>query len=444
MLDSGGFWLKLTLRLVFGSGLCALVWLGFGPVWALGIACFWLFTALVSHWWLLHRMRLWLRAPDTERIPDAGGAWGAVLANLYRAQRDNERNRARLEAGLDRFREAAGALPDGAMLLDSENRIEWFNRVAASQFGLDPERDVGTLVTHLIRQPEFSRYVSAEDYREAVLLRSSLGGGRVYSVQLVPVAVGGRLLLSRDVTSVEKVETMRRDFIANVSHELRTPLTVILGLLEHLTESGVDAKTRRQFLAMLRDQAARMDRLVEDLLTLSRLETGSPAVREEVVDVPGLVSVIADEARAMSGGRHAISSVVVPDRLNGNREELRSAFSNLVTNAIRYTPEGGRIELRWTIEGNKPLFSVQDSGIGIASDHIPRLTERFYRVDKGRSTETGGTGLGLAIVKHVLLRHQANLRIESVPGQGSTFSAVFPAVRLVPRDAARAAAASMS
>ncbi len=430
------FWLQLVFGLLAGTVFCTLIGAFFGPTWALAAACVWLLIALISHWWLLHRLRLWLKTPDIEKIPDAGGAWGSVLANLYRAQREQERNQEHLAAGLEQFRQAAGAIPDGAMLLDGDDRIEWFNPAASSQFGLDPERDIGTLVTHLIRQPEFGQYVHEEEYHEAILVNSSQGDGRIYSIQLVPFAVGGHLLLSRDVTSSERVETVRRDFVANVSHEMRTPLTVILGLLEHLIadDSGED-EIRHRFLEMLCEQAQRMNRLVEDLLTLSRLEAGSPGLREEVVDVPAMVAELVKDGEAISKGQHHIRTEFSGGDLRGIALDLRSAFGNLINNAVRYSPNGGEITVRWTLEGGLPVFSVADCGIGIAPEHIPRLTERFYRVDKGRSDQTGGTGLGLAIVKHVLLKHQAALQIRSESGQGSMFRAVFPAARRVAENA---------
>ena len=430
------FWLQLALGLMAGIVFCTLIGVFFGPVWALAVACGWLLVALISHWWLLHRLRLWLQSPDIDKIPDAGGAWGSVLATLYRAQRDQERNQQHLAAGLERFRQAAGAIPDGVMLLDGDDRIEWFNSAASSQFGFDPGRDAGTPVTHLIRQPEFGQYVKEEEYHEAVLVNSSQGDGRIYSIQLVPFAVGGHLLLSRDVTSSERAETVRRDFVANVSHEMRTPLTVILGLLEHLIDDdpGGD-EIQHRFLEMLRDQAQRMNRLVEDLLTLSRLEAGSPGLREETVDVAALVAGLAEEGRALGGGKHCIRTELSGGSLRGIAVDLRSAFGNLINNAVRYSPDGGEIAVRWVLEGGLPLFSVEDGGIGIAAEHIPRLTERFYRVDKGRSDQAGGTGLGLAIVKHVLLKHQAILQIHSEPGQGSTFRALFPAARRVAGEA---------
>jgi two-component system phosphate regulon sensor histidine kinase PhoR len=255
------------------------------------------------------------------------------------------------------------------------------------------------------------------------------------SLQLVPYGDKQKLLLSRDVTRLERIQTMRRDFIANVSHELRTPLTVIGGFLETLTdadESPPDPKTRKWALTLMTDQTKRMQRLVEDLLTLSRLEDTENLVREETVDVPQMLRGLYDEARSLSAGRHLVILSLDSDaKLLGSADELRSAFSNLISNAIRYTPDGGVITLSWIIRNGQGVFSVQDSGIGIEPEHIPRLTERFYRVDRGRSRESGGTGLGLAIVKHVLTCHQANLDIVSEQGKGSCFSARFPAARLI-------------
>ena len=252
------------------------------------------------------------------------------------------------------------------------------------------------------------------------------------------------MVITRDITQREQVDAMRRDFIANVSHELRTPLTVVNGFMEMLLdERQEDPAVRRHHLQLMQEQAHRMSRLVEDLLTLSRLESSESSVVEEVVDVQSLMNEVADEARVLSGGRHRIEVGPARAFLRGNREELRSAFGNLVSNAIRYTPDGGRISLSWnTDEAGGGRFDVADTGIGVAAEHIARLTERFYRVDKSRSRETGGTGLGLAIVKHVLLRHDARLDVHSEVGEGSTFSAVFPASRIVSAAAAAAAQAA--
>lgn len=423
--------MPMFLRLLLGAVPCIVTAIFFGITVALGLACLLLLIAVFSHWRLLNQLRKWLQSPATETVPDAGGTWGQVFADLYRAQRDQERSRAGLAASLERFREAAGVLPDGVIMLDSENRIDWFNPAAQSQFSLDPGRDGGTLVTHLLRQPDFADYIDRGDFSEPLLLRSPASDARIFSIVAIPFAVSNRLLLSRDVSQIERVETMRRDFVANVSHELRTPLTVVLGFLEHLVhDPGMDEKTRANFLNMLHEQAQRMNRLVDDLLTLSKLENRQQPLHEEVVDMSALITALVEEGRALSGGKHVFEVQDEAGCLTGSVSELRSAFGNLISNAVRYTPEGGVIRVRWRIENGLPEFGVSDNGIGIAAEHLPRLTERFYRVDKGRSAQTGGTGLGLAIVKHALLNHQARLEIDSTPGLGTTFRAVFPATRL--------------
>jgi two-component system, OmpR family, phosphate regulon sensor histidine kinase PhoR len=426
------FWTPLALRLLFGALPCIALGFFFGAGAGLVSACLLLLGAVVSHWRMLNQLRKWLQSPDTETVPDAGGTWGQVFADLYRAQRDQERSRERLAASLERFREAAGVLPDGVIMLDSENRIDWFNPSAQGQFGFDPERDGGTLVTDLLRQPDFADYIGRGDFSEPLLLRPAPSDAHVFSIVIIPFAVSNRLLLSRDVSQIERVETMRRDFVANVSHELRTPLTVVLGFLEHLVQDAdMEVTTRQNFLNMLHEQAQRMNRLVDDLLTLSKLENRQQPLHDEVIDMRALITALVEEGRALSGGRHIFEVSDDQACLSGNISELRSAFGNLVSNAARYTPHGGVIKLRWGLESGVPVFSVTDSGIGIAAEHFPRLTERFYRVDKGRSTQTGGTGLGLAIVKHALLNHQARLEIESTLGAGSTFKALFPAARRV-------------
>ena len=431
--------MPLALRLALGVLPCIMVGLFFGLVAGLALACLFLLLAVISHWRMLNQLRKWLQSPSTETVPDSAGTWGQVFADLYRAQRDQERSRERLAASLDRFREAAGALPDGVIMLDSENRIDWFNTAAQGQFGLDPERDGGTLVTHLLRQPGFAGYISGGDFSEPLVLRNAVTDNRVFSIVVIPFAVSNRLLLSRDVSQIERVETMRRDFVANVSHELRTPLTVIMGFLEHLVhDPEMDIETRTRFLGLLHEQAQRMNRLVDDLLTLSKIENRHQPLHEEVVDMSALIAVLIADGQSLSAGRHTFAVENEAGSLVGSASELRSAFGNLVSNAVRYTPEGGVITLRWRNEAGVPVFSVVDNGIGIASEHLPRLTERFYRVDKGRSAQTGGTGLGLAIVKHALLNHQARLEIDSSSGAGSTFRAVFPSARLSVAESATA------
>jgi two-component system phosphate regulon sensor histidine kinase PhoR len=327
-------------------------------------------------------------------------------------------------------------LPDGIVLLDEQLRIEWCNPAASRHLGIDSVGDRGTPIVHLLREPEFADYVV--DGGAPIILRPVSGPVRTMSLALIPFAESGRLLISRDITAIERADTVRRDFIANVSHELRTPLTVIVGFLESMVAEAAEDKSaeallRHRQLAMMFDQAQRMQRLVDDLLTLSGLDEGQPPGREDAIDVPGLLAALVEEGRALSNERHTITlDCVAREGLRGSREELRSAFVNLLSNAIRYTPAGGNIQLSWSLRQDQAVFAVIDNGIGIAPEHIPRLTERFYRVDRGRSSSSGGTGLGLAIVKHVLLRHGARLDIASTSGRGSTFSAVFPRERILP------------
>jgi two-component system, OmpR family, phosphate regulon sensor histidine kinase PhoR len=332
-----------------------------------------------------------------------------------------------------RFRQAARAHPDGVVILDADNRIEWCNDTAESHFDLDVEIDVGQPVINLMRQPEFVAYVESGEYSQALELRSTRGGGAVFSVQIIPYGDAQKLLLSRDVTRLDKLETMRRDFVANVSHELRTPLTVLSGFLETIKELQLDPQRSRDYLNLMAEQSKRMERIVDDLLTLSTLESApNPSLDERVPVVP-LLERLRIDGVALSGGKHRI--VVDAEAgfdLLGAESEIASAFGNLVTNAIRYTPDGGEVRITWRASADEAEFAVIDSGIGIAPEHIPRLTERFYRVDRGRSRATGGTGLGLAIVKHVLSRHQATLDITSEADRGSRFAARFPARRIVP------------
>jgi two-component system phosphate regulon sensor histidine kinase PhoR len=382
-------------------------------------------------------LRAWLEAPELHAIPDGSGAWSEVFSRLQALRKKERRQHVELGNALERFRLATEALPDGVILLNDVFHIEWLNAAACRHFALDPARDAGTQVSQLIRNTEFHALLTAFRAGRAApptLLRSvSNGTPRVFSVQLIGFADTGTLMLSTDVTERVLTEIVHRDFIANVSHELRTPLTVIGGFLEQFnTPEPPQGEAARHFHRMMGEQAERMNRLVADLLTLSRLENRDQPPRDDSVDVPALIEALHQEAIALSAGRHVIEiAVLAPDKLRGSTDELRSAFGNLLFNAVRYTPAGGRIILSWHAVAGAPTFSVADTGIGIQAEHIPRLTERFYRVDKGRSSATGGTGLGLAIVKHVLARHGGELEIQSVPGKGSTFSARLPRERLL-------------
>lgn len=406
---------------------------------ALGAATGWAVLAvgtlalLAGHVANLSALIRWLKQPGIAPMPAARGAWEEAFALLYRFERAAAREADRLTRALLRWRQAGEAMPDGVVILDAQNRIEWCNEGASRHYGLDLGSDLGRPVINLIRQPEFAAYVEAEDYSHAIPLRSEHGGGLVLSVQVVPYGEAQKLLLSRDVTRLEKVETTRRDFVANVSHELRTPLTVLAGFLETVRELKLDPQRMRDYMDLMAEQARRMQRIVDDLLALSTLESSPEPSLEERVNVTGLLARIKADAEALSGGRHHVTLDAMEGfDLAGAESEIASAFGNLASNAVRYTPEGGTVRLIWSASSAGAEFVVEDTGVGIEPQHIARLTERFYRVDRGRSRETGGTGLGLAIVKHALMRHQAALDIQSDPGKGSRFSVRFPARRVVP------------
>jgi len=385
--------------------------------------------------WLVLRLIQWARCPLGTPTPSASGAWGAVFEALHRRGRLASAESEQATQELDRFRRAAEALPDGVVILDGRRAIEWMNLQAEACLGLKAAVDTGSRITHLLREPEFLAYLDSPDHRGAPLeLRTQRNPGRSLQLQAAPFAAGRTLLLVRDVTQLQRLATMRRDFVANVSHELKTPLTVTLGFVETALDALNDTPPQEiaQYLQTAAAQALRMQQLIDDLLTLSSLETDSPPPLEDPIDATALLTDIHQEVQALSAGRHRITlENTGPRGLLGSARELRSAFSNLAGNAVRYTPDCGEIVLRWNAEASGGgRFSVRDSGIGIAPQHLPRLTERFYRVDRGRSREAGGTGLGLAIVKHVLERHQAALQVESEFGQGSVFSAVFPPHRV--------------
>jgi len=419
----------LPILVVLGT-FCLGLWSVAGPTTALVVAAAVLLAMVLHHVHHAALLTRWLRDPLPEQVPQGRGAWDAIFAEFYRLLRRQRQSESQLTASLEDFRQAGAAMPDGLLILGVDDRIEWCNPVAERHFGLDHTRDLGQSVTNLVRRPQFVEYLHSQDYGEPLILRQVRTDDVVLAVQLIPYGERQKLVISRDITDRERLETMRRDFIANVSHELRTPLTVLCGFLETVTDTP-DRDLLARALPLMTEQARRMQRLVEDLLTLSRLESSQDAPREERVDVPALVSALHHDALALSGGRHRITvDIACEDWVVASEEELRSAFSNLVSNAVRYTPERGEVIIAWRRRMAEAVFIVRDTGIGIAPEHVPRLTERFYRVDRSRSRETGGTGLGLAIVKHVLNRHQGRLEVESEPGRGSTFTAVLPAARV--------------
>ncbi len=381
----------------------------------------------------------WLRQGPPAQLPELPGLWGEVGTRTRTLLKERDLQLARSEARLAEFLAAIQTSPNGVVLLDAQGRIEWCNRTAAEHFGFDPQRDLGQHVGNLLRDPAFTAYQASHDYSHAIVIpgpRSTVSRPVRLSVDLHAYGDGRRLLLSRDVTALEQAEAMRRDFVANVSHEIRTPLTVLGGFVETLQTLPLKPQEQQRYLALMAQQAQRMHLLVSDLLTLSRLEGSPPPPLEEWHPVQDLMDECEREARALSElvavPAHLIQfSCDAATELAGASSELLSAMSNLVSNAVRYTPGGGRIDVVWSsLPEGQAEFSVQDTGPGIAPEHLPRLTERFYRVDRSRARETGGTGLGLAIVKHVAQRHGAELKIESTPGQGSRFTIRFPAVRL--------------
>lgn len=418
------FWVPALVRLGLLFVLAGVVWWWQGPVAGLSLALAVVVTALIVQLSYLFKLGEWLEHPHSSRLPDGWGAWTAAFARLYRLRRDDERHQAELTEWLARFRQAMHLLPEGVAIMDDVLFLEWCNPAVERHLGLTMERDKGLRVTNLVRHPDFIDYIVLGRYDQPLTLSFR---GRKLEIRIIPFENRRQILVTHDATDTERIEAMRRDFIANASHELRTPLTVIVGFLEiAMSDPGIDVSTRMSHLTLMTEQAHRMQRMIQDMLTLSRLESDEYPLKRERVDVHTLIESIAAEARALSGGRHQIVVEVDGPDVMGSMEELRSAFANLASNAVRYSPNGGTIKLAWSRGADALSFAVTDCGIGIDPEHIPRLTERFYRVDKSRSRETQGTGLGLAIVKHVLLRHGGKLTISSNPGKGSTFSATLP------------------
>ncbi|MBK7900448.1 MAG: phosphate regulon sensor histidine kinase PhoR [Azonexus sp.] len=419
----GLVYLGLTLALSGFIGGLVHPWLG----WALLAAGF--AAQIVHHLVYLSRLERWSVQPESTEMLEGAGVWDEVFARLHRHEKYLVGVVAQREAEVAEFSAAIQALNDGVVLLDAGNHILWCNVTAEHQFGLNLNTDVGQMVANLVRQPEFVHYLGGEDFSRPLVMRSDRKGERVYSIHILPYGRSSRLMQIKDVTQADLLDRMRRDFVANVSHELRTPLTVLAGFLETLQEIEVEPAQRHQFLRLMAEQSERMQRIVRDLLTLSSLEAAPPP-EDERIDMASLLDKLRRDAEALSAGRHRVLLEADGPDLQGAEGELVSAFANLVSNAVRYTPEGGTVTLSWQACREGAEFAVRDTGIGIDAKHIPRLTERFYRVDRSRSRDTGGTGLGLAIVKHALSRHQASLDVTSAPGEGSRFAARFPASRV--------------
>ncbi len=392
----------------------------------------------VSIWVLVDGMRAlrlmnWLRGDLEREAPRDRGFWGEASYRIERALRQRDRAFVHEQERFGQFMSAIEASPNGVLLLDAADQIQWLNAVAATHFGLDPVRDRLQRVTNLVRSPTFVAYLQAGVFDEPVVFATP-GGDSTLSVIVSRYGDGMRLVLTQDITERERTEAMRRDFVANVSHEIRTPLTVLAGFVETIASLPLTDVERERVLALMMQQTARMTTLVEDLLTLAKLEGSPRPTCDRWTPVARLFAQVESEARGLSAGRHTLRfNVQSVDELAGNESEWTSAIANLVGNAVRYTPAGGTIAVTWAHrpDGNAEI-EVRDTGPGIAREHLGRLTERFYRVDGSRSRDTGGTGLGLSIVKHVVQRHGGELDIQSELGRGSVFRIVVPAARVRP------------
>jgi two-component system, OmpR family, phosphate regulon sensor histidine kinase PhoR len=387
------------------------------------------------------RLAAWLRSGHATGAPRDGGFWGELGYRVEKGLRQRDLQVSQERERLQQFLLAIEASPNGVMLLDANDHIEWCNQVAAQHFGLDPQRDRLQRITNLVRVPAFVAYLQAGVFDEPVVF-SDTAGRTTLSVLVRPYGEsrkadprggdGLKLVLTQDITDRERVETMRREFVANVSHEIRTPLTVLAGFIETMAGLPLSEVERQRVLVLMAQQAGRMQSLVEDLLTLAQLEGSQRPATDQWVNLPGLLQRALADAKALSGQRHHFVHDVPPGlELAGSEREVLSAVSNLLTNAVRYTPQGGQISLLCAVsDGGELTVEVADTGIGIAREHLPRLTERFYRVDGSRSRETGGTGLGLSIVKHVMQRHGGDVDVRSEAGKGSVFRLRWPAVRV--------------
>jgi two-component system, OmpR family, phosphate regulon sensor histidine kinase PhoR len=383
--------------------------------------------------WNLVRLERWLRRRRIETPPDFSALWGEVVAIVSRIYRRKQFHRARVTALLREFRRLTTAMPEGAVLLGPEHEILWFNHRAAEWLGLRRKRDFGIRIENLVRHPDFIEYLHSDAPGEGVTVQDTGDINRWFSFHVVRTGTAERqLLMVRDVSREQQLQSMRRDFVANASHELRSPLTVITGYLDALADDQKLDPTWSAPILEMRRQAERMSTIIRDLLELSKLESGERPLDEEPIDVPGMLALLRKETLALEHRPHEVLLTLdSKEWLKGVESEVHSIVSNLVSNAVKYTPPQGEIELRWWTDHDGGHIAVRDTGVGIAPEHVPRLTERFYRVDSGRSRELGGSGLGLAIVRHALQRHEGTLTIDSVEGGGSTFTCHFPRSRLM-------------
>lgn len=435
------FWQSEIWRVL----LIALLGLGLGAAFdsaATGLLIA-VFGYLAWHVYNAAALNRWLGEHATAELPESHGPWADIFLRIHAMRKSHRQEAERLNALLDRYRQTTKALPEAAVTLGTHGEIELVNEAATKLLGIRVPQDLGSPITNIVRAPEFVDFVGRNRFDEVLEMQSPQDDRLALAIRVVPYMDGEkRLLLARDVSRLHKLEQIRRDFIANVSHEMKSPLTVVKGYVESMRDdTGAFCERWKKPLAQIDQQTDRLCRIVEDLLQLSNLETAPASDDAAAVDVPKLIHSITTEAKALGGDQHVFEVDVDPQVcLRGNFNELYSAFSNLAFNAVRYTEAGGRIRLSWFVgPDGSGRFRVEDTGVGIGAEHIPRLTERFYRVDQARSRELGGTGLGLAIVKHVLIRHAATLAIESEPGKGSVFTCRFPAERLIIKPEAQSA-----
>lgn len=417
------FWVPAFLRVFLA--VCAGLVAGYfwGIVWFAPAVCVGLSILIGLQLHYLFRLSIWLNNPASNKLPEGWGAWTDIFSRLYRLRGEDEKNQKELSEWLARFRQAMTLLPDGVVIMDDVLFLEWCNPVAEQHLGLNLHKDKNMRVTNLIRSPELMDYIMLGRFDKPITITHR---DRKLILHIIQFENRRQILVTHDITEIERIDMMRRDFIANASHELRTPLTVINGFLEiNAMQPDLDRATRIEHIQLMAEQGQRMQSLVDDMLTLSRLESVDFPMRPERVNMTSLLEQVVSEFHGLSMGKHQLIFVNDGADVMGSANELRSAFGNLVSNAVRYTPEGGTITISWTNTDTGSQFLVKDSGIGIRPEDISRLTERFYRVDKSNSRQTKGTGLGLAIVKHVVLRHKAQLVIESTPGVGSMFAICF-------------------
>ena len=422
----------ITMFLVSGiAGVIGRSLLGDLAGWLIALSI--LGYSLLSSYINQARLDVFAKGAGISSLSGFGAAWSEIFFRLQRVISGLRKDIEQVERQHKRFIEAFQASPNGIVMLDDQDQIEWCNAIAEQFLEIQFKRDALQRIHYIVRKPEFVQYMMSRQFEEPVVLeKMGSAASLILRLQVFPFSENRRLILIQDITDLSKAEAMRRDFVANVSHEMRTPLTVMMGFLETVQTLELPPEQKAQYLEMMMDQGRRMKNLVEDLLTLANLEANTQPAPMLSISMSYLMSLIKNDAYALSQGKHSLNfDLKTPCNLFGEEREVLSAFSNLVSNAIRYTPNVGSVSATWSVNAaGEGEFSVTDTGPGISPEHIPRLTERFYRIDRSRSRETGGTGLGLAIVKHVANRHQANLVIESTPGRGSKFILRFPPVRI--------------